>query len=188
MAMAASLHLLLLSPPNLTPNSLLPPLRTSIKTTYKYSKPCPSQFSSSSINPSYRAGRNPRFVCRAAEYKFPDPIPEFAQAVRLPHFLLYTWLLWLNISSSFICMYVQEIEKFRSHLITKFSKKQELFGDSVEEVVAVCTEVPPPSYYSFPCPIHHLNFDITSLKNIVDSSHTFIAFSFCSPSVNCMDS
>lgn len=52
-------------------------------------------------------------ICRAAEYKFPDPIPEFAQV---------------------------ETEKFRTHLLNKFSKK-DIYGDSVEEVVGICTEI-----------------------------------------------
>ncbi|KAJ4973915.1 hypothetical protein NE237_007089 [Protea cynaroides] len=52
-------------------------------------------------------------VCRAAEYKFPDPIPEFAES---------------------------ETEKFSSHLRKKLSKKA-IFGDSVEEVVGICTEI-----------------------------------------------
>ncbi|CAI9756265.1 unnamed protein product [Fraxinus pennsylvanica] len=57
--------------------------------------------------------RNHSFICRAAEYKFPDPIPEFADA---------------------------ETEKFRTHLIKKLSKK-DMFGESVEEVVGICTEI-----------------------------------------------
>nr|XP_043633869.1 protein PLASTID REDOX INSENSITIVE 2, chloroplastic-like [Erigeron canadensis] len=52
-------------------------------------------------------------IVKAAEYKFPDPIPEFAEA---------------------------ETEKFRSHLIEKLSNK-EVFEDSVDEVVDVCTEI-----------------------------------------------
>ncbi|KHG06507.1 Aspartyl/glutamyl-tRNA (Asn/Gln) amidotransferase subunit B [Gossypium arboreum] len=48
-----------------------------------------------------------------AEYKFPDPIPEFADA---------------------------ETDKFRSHLLNKLSKK-DFYGDSFEEVVGICTEV-----------------------------------------------
>ncbi|XP_057421751.1 protein PLASTID REDOX INSENSITIVE 2, chloroplastic-like [Lotus japonicus] len=54
-----------------------------------------------------------RFVIRAAEYKFPDPIPEFADA---------------------------ETEKFKSHLLNKLSKR-DIYGDSVGEVVGVCTEI-----------------------------------------------
>lgn len=54
-----------------------------------------------------------RITCRAAEYKFPDPIPEFAEA---------------------------ETEKFKNHLLNKLSKK-DYFGDSVEEVVKICTEI-----------------------------------------------
>ncbi|KAG9135928.1 hypothetical protein Leryth_021173 [Lithospermum erythrorhizon] len=57
--------------------------------------------------------RNARLTCRAAEYKFPDPIPEFADA---------------------------ETEKFKTHLINKLSKK-DIFGDSIEDVVGVCTEI-----------------------------------------------
>ncbi|WZZ57095.1 hypothetical protein YC2023_057202 [Brassica napus] len=52
------------------------------------------------------------FVCRAAEYKFPDPIPEFAEA---------------------------ETKKFRDHMTKKLSKR-DLFEDSVDEIVGVCTE------------------------------------------------
>ncbi|CAM8979983.1 unnamed protein product [Rhodiola kirilowii] len=55
-----------------------------------------------------------RFVCRAAEYKFPDPIPEFADA---------------------------ETEKFRDHLMNKLTKKVERYGNSAKEVVGVCTEI-----------------------------------------------
>ncbi|XP_054823816.1 protein PLASTID REDOX INSENSITIVE 2, chloroplastic [Prosopis cineraria] len=54
-----------------------------------------------------------RFITRAAEYKFPDPIPEFADA---------------------------ETTKFRNHLLKKLSKK-DMYGESVEEVVGVCTEI-----------------------------------------------
>ncbi|KAJ1406134.1 hypothetical protein SESBI_25303 [Sesbania bispinosa] len=54
-----------------------------------------------------------RLVTRAAEYKFPDPIPEFADA---------------------------ETEKFKSHLLKKLSKK-DIYGESVKEVVGVCSEV-----------------------------------------------
>ncbi|ONK81797.1 uncharacterized protein A4U43_C01F32970 [Asparagus officinalis] len=55
-------------------------------------------------------------ICRAAaEYVFPDPIPEFAEA---------------------------ETEKFRTHLFEKLAKKKkDLFGDSIEEVVRVCAEI-----------------------------------------------
>ncbi|KAL5539013.1 hypothetical protein UlMin_043909 [Ulmus minor] len=53
-------------------------------------------------------------ICKAAaEYKFPDPIPEFAEA---------------------------ETEKFRAHLLKRLSKK-EIYEDSVEDVVDVCTEI-----------------------------------------------
>ncbi|XP_042049022.1 protein PLASTID REDOX INSENSITIVE 2, chloroplastic-like [Salvia splendens] len=53
-------------------------------------------------------------ICRAEkEYKFPDPIPEFAES---------------------------ETEKFKSHLQKKLAKK-DMFGDSLDEVVGVCTEI-----------------------------------------------
>ncbi|GLT36500.1 hypothetical protein SLA2020_108730 [Shorea laevis] len=60
--------------------------------------------------PSFSSSKS---ICRAAEYKFPDPIPEFADA---------------------------ETEKFRTHLLKKLSKK-DMFGDSMEEVVGICTEI-----------------------------------------------
>ncbi|KAK4429877.1 DNA polymerase lambda [Sesamum alatum] len=47
------------------------------------------------------------------EYKFPDPIPEFADS---------------------------ETEKFKTHLIKKLSKK-DMFGDSIDEVVGICTQI-----------------------------------------------
>ncbi|XP_059655998.1 protein PLASTID REDOX INSENSITIVE 2, chloroplastic [Cornus florida] len=72
-------------------------------------KKTPSQYpslfhSSSSFN---------NHVCRAAEYQFPDPIPEFAES---------------------------ETEKFRNHLLKELSKK-DTYGDSIEEVVGICTEI-----------------------------------------------
>lgn len=33
-----------------------------------------------------------RFICRAAEYKFPDPIPEFADAVSFPFLIALSYL------------------------------------------------------------------------------------------------
>uniref|UniRef100_A0A5B7AUG8 Uncharacterized protein n=1 Tax=Davidia involucrata TaxID=16924 RepID=A0A5B7AUG8_DAVIN len=52
-------------------------------------------------------------ICRAAEYEFPDPIPEFAES---------------------------ETEKFRTHLLKKLLKK-DIYGDSIDEVVGICTEI-----------------------------------------------
>ncbi|KAK3038648.1 hypothetical protein RJ639_027311 [Escallonia herrerae] len=69
--------------------------------------------SSAVLNPSLSNKRSPKLICRAAEYKFPDPIPEFAEA---------------------------ETEKFRTHLLKKLSKK-DIYGDSVQEVVEICTEI-----------------------------------------------
>lgn len=53
------------------------------------------------------------FICKAAEYKFPDPIPEFAES---------------------------ETEKFKTHLVKKLSKK-DVYGDGLDEVVSICTEI-----------------------------------------------
>ncbi|XP_052172777.1 protein PLASTID REDOX INSENSITIVE 2, chloroplastic-like [Diospyros lotus] len=66
-----------------------------------------------SLHPSPRRSSSRLSFRAAAEYKFPDPIPEFADA---------------------------ETEKFRNHLIKKLSKK-DMFGDSLEEVVGICTEI-----------------------------------------------
>lgn len=56
-----------------------------------------------------------RLLCRAAEYVFPDPIPEFTEA---------------------------ETNKFRAYLLERLTKKKkDLFGDSIEEVVGVCAEI-----------------------------------------------
>nr|XP_048321513.1 protein PLASTID REDOX INSENSITIVE 2, chloroplastic-like [Ziziphus jujuba var. spinosa] len=62
-----------------------------------------------------RLASTSKHICRAAatEYKFPDPIPEFADA---------------------------ETEKFRNHLLTKLSKR-DIYGDSVDQVVRICTEI-----------------------------------------------
>ncbi|CAD6225085.1 unnamed protein product [Miscanthus lutarioriparius] len=67
-----------------------------------------------------RRPRPGKFVCRRAknagyeDYKFPDPIPEFAE---------------------------QETSKFREHMAWRLEqKKEDYFGDHVEEIVDICTE------------------------------------------------
>ncbi|KAL8150205.1 hypothetical protein V2J09_020013 [Rumex salicifolius] len=65
-----------------------------------------------SLNSSFSSRRMQ--ICRAAEYKFPDPIPEFAEA---------------------------ETEKFKSYLLKKLGKKEDIFGDSLDEVIGICTEI-----------------------------------------------
>ncbi|XWS34864.1 hypothetical protein CRYUN_Cryun21dG0073800 [Craigia yunnanensis] len=73
-----------------------------------------STYPSISKNPTpFLLSSSTKFICKAAEYKFPDPIPEFADA---------------------------ETDKFRTHLLKKLSKK-DIYGDSVEEVVGICTEI-----------------------------------------------
>ncbi|KAG9446433.1 hypothetical protein H6P81_012561 [Aristolochia fimbriata] len=66
------------------------------------------------IPDSHSSLPSPKQLCRAAEDDFPDPIPEFAEA---------------------------ETEKFRTHLVNRLSKKPDIFGDSVDEVVTICTEI-----------------------------------------------
>lgn len=68
-----------------------------------------------------RRPRLAKFVCRRAksagyeDYKFPDPIPEFAE---------------------------QETSKFREHMSWRLEqKKEDYFGDHVEEIVDICTEI-----------------------------------------------
>ncbi|WOL12143.1 ankyrin repeat domain-containing protein, chloroplastic [Canna indica] len=64
---------------------------------------------------SPHAPRRPELLlCRAAEYKFPDSIPEFATA---------------------------ETNKFKAHMLARLTKKKKYFGGSVGEVVDVCTEI-----------------------------------------------
>ncbi|OAY64652.1 hypothetical protein ACMD2_07898 [Ananas comosus] len=57
---------------------------------------------------------HPHLLCRATEYKFPDPIPEFADA---------------------------ETDKFRTHMLARLTEKNQYFGDFVEEIVDICTEI-----------------------------------------------
>ncbi|KAF8399314.1 hypothetical protein HHK36_015179 [Tetracentron sinense] len=67
------------------------------------------------LSPSFlfSSSSSSKQICRAAEYQFPDPIPEFAEA---------------------------ETDKFRTHILKKLSKK-DIYGDSIEEVVGICTEI-----------------------------------------------
>ncbi|KAM5566694.1 protein PLASTID REDOX INSENSITIVE 2, chloroplastic [Rosa sericea] len=79
-----------------------------------YSFPTVKVSSSLSQRFSIRYLSSKRQICRAAaEYRFPDPIPGFADA---------------------------ETDKFRTHLLNKLSKK-DVYEDSVEEVVGICTEI-----------------------------------------------
>lgn len=110
------------------------------------SAPPPSSFRRSSLFPR----RSDRLLCRAAEYKFPDPIPEFALDVRAhipPCFFGFNYSIYalglvgdsLHLPSFFFL--VQETTRFRTHMLQRLTKKKEYFGDSVGEVVDVCTEV-----------------------------------------------
>eukprot|EP00262_Sarcandra_glabra_P010494 TRINITY_DN25777_c0_g1_i1.p1 TRINITY_DN25777_c0_g1~~TRINITY_DN25777_c0_g1_i1.p1 ORF type:complete len:202 (-),score=23.55 TRINITY_DN25777_c0_g1_i1:362-967(-) len=83
-------------------------LRFIIKKTRRSNK-----ISSSWSAPPPRTRKRQQHVCKAGEYVFPDPIPEFAHS---------------------------ETDKFRTHLLKKLSKK-DIYGESVEEVVGICTEI-----------------------------------------------
>ncbi|KAL5063154.1 hypothetical protein RYX36_024891 [Vicia faba] len=107
MASTSSLSLFLIP----SASSSIPSLCLSQTTTK-----CKQRFSFPSLNRKLATlpfSSTKRPVTRAAEYKFPDPIPEFADS---------------------------ETEKFKSHLLNKLSKK-DVFEESVEEVVGVCTEI-----------------------------------------------
>ncbi|KAF7065397.1 hypothetical protein CFC21_071502 [Triticum aestivum] len=85
------------------------------------SRPAPSTRPSGHLRLRSRPPRPARVVCRRAknaaleDYKFPDPIPEFAE---------------------------QETSKFREHMTWRLEqKKEEYFGEHVEDIVDVCTEV-----------------------------------------------
>ncbi|XP_048530151.1 protein PLASTID REDOX INSENSITIVE 2, chloroplastic [Triticum urartu] len=85
------------------------------------SRPAPSTRPSGHLRLRSRPPRPARVVCRRAknaafeDYKFPDPIPEFAE---------------------------QETSKFREHMTWRLEqKKEQYFGEHVEDIVDVCTEV-----------------------------------------------
>ncbi|EPS58600.1 hypothetical protein M569_16210 [Genlisea aurea] len=112
-ASASSVPLFLLLPSS-SSSSSKPSISIQIRNPtprYPHTKPHKiSKLTSHLIN-----NRSSSFRCRAEkEYKFPDPIPEFADA---------------------------ETEKFRTHLASKLSKKEDIFGDSVDEVVEICTNI-----------------------------------------------
>ncbi|EEC84508.1 hypothetical protein OsI_31201 [Oryza sativa Indica Group] len=78
-----------------------------------------------------RAPRPADFVCRRAknaaydDYKFPDPIPEFA---------------------------AQETSKFKEHMMWRLEqKKDDYFGEHVEEIVDVCTEASSCNFCTIAC-------------------------------------
>ncbi|XP_010913506.1 protein PLASTID REDOX INSENSITIVE 2, chloroplastic isoform X1 [Elaeis guineensis] len=115
----ASLSPLLPSLPHHLPSSSLLFTRRRLSST----PPLPSRFHRSfplispSLPPFSSLPHSIQLLCRAAEYaeyKFPDPIPEFAEA---------------------------ETSKFRIHMLQRLTKKNEYFGDHVEEIVGICTEI-----------------------------------------------
>lgn len=94
-------------------SSLPPPSSKVFSSSYARSASLCRTRSSPSFDRLASKPRGANHICKAAEYKFPDPIPEFAD---------------------------EETEKFRGHLLKKLSKK-DLFSDSVDEVVGICTEI-----------------------------------------------
>ncbi|KAI3853472.1 hypothetical protein MKX03_010368 [Papaver bracteatum] len=101
---SSSTSVSLFSSPSKSSSSLSFPLTLKRTTT----SPSPSP----SVLFSFFSSKNKQ-ISGASEYKFPDPIPEFAEA---------------------------ETEKFRANLIKKLTKK-DIYGDSIEEVVGICTEI-----------------------------------------------
>ncbi|KAJ8637269.1 hypothetical protein MRB53_011536 [Persea americana] len=95
--------------------SFSPPPRLSVVYSLRFQYPSAS-ITTPPTQPSLSFSLQRKRLCRAAEsaeYVFPDPIPEFADS---------------------------ETEKFRAHLLKKLPKK-DIFGDSVNEVVEICTEI-----------------------------------------------
>lgn len=112
---------------------------------------------SASMGLRLRSGRPcvGKFVCRRAknagyeDYKFPDPIPEFAEQVSLPLPLppaesgpiLVLLLFFFLMAHILFWGAFQETSKFREHMAWRLEqKKEDYFGDHVEEIVDVCTE------------------------------------------------
>lgn len=98
-----------------------------------------------------RAPRPADFVCRRAknaaydDYKFPDPIPEFAAQVSNSPSVDWSFLLAAQLadSSLFFLFFgvFQETSKFKEHMMWRLEqKKDDYFGEHVEEIVDVCTE------------------------------------------------
>ncbi|XP_019170813.1 PREDICTED: protein PLASTID REDOX INSENSITIVE 2-like isoform X1 [Ipomoea nil] len=99
------------SPPLLLPSSSSSMNRISASSSFK----CELRRKQINVSPSRSRNQKPyRLVCRASEYKFPDPIPEFAEA---------------------------ETEKFRNHLLERLPRKKDIYGDSIEEIVGICSEI-----------------------------------------------
>lgn len=98
-----------------------------------------------------RRRRPAKFECRRAknagyeDYKFPDPIPEFAEQVRLqslpPAGLEHCLILPLRLLSDARPFPFQETSKFRDHMAWRLEqKKDDYFGEHVEEIVDICTQ------------------------------------------------
>ncbi|XP_004509869.1 protein PLASTID REDOX INSENSITIVE 2, chloroplastic-like [Cicer arietinum] len=108
----ASIHFLI---PSSTHNSSSLPSLCFSQTHFNSIK-CKQRFSFPSLNTNLATlpfSSTQRHITKASDYKFPDPIPQFADS---------------------------ETEKFKNHLLNKLSKK-DIYEESVEEVVGVCTEI-----------------------------------------------
>ncbi|KAI4990690.1 protein PLASTID REDOX INSENSITIVE 2, chloroplastic [Hordeum vulgare subsp. vulgare] len=102
-------------------SAALNPIILPISSSPRPSKPAPSTRPSGHLRLRSRPPGPARVVRRRAknaafeDYKFPDPIPEFAE---------------------------QETSKFREHMTWRLEqKKEDYFGEHVEDIVDVCTEV-----------------------------------------------
>ncbi|RXH79661.1 hypothetical protein DVH24_040808 [Malus domestica] len=139
MSWATVTPLLSLPPPKLHPSSsiLSPSSSTSSIPSVRVLTTRSIHFSSTSPFLSLRKQQ----ICRAAgEYKFPDPIPEFADSVSFCVILLVSFPKRFDFLFDLSIFRVQETEKLRTHLLNKLSKK-ETYEDSVEEIVGICTEI-----------------------------------------------
>lgn len=98
-----------------------------------------------------RRRRPAKFECRRAknagyeDYKFPDPIPEFAEQVSLsvlpPVGLEHCLILPQRSLSDARPFLFQETSKFREHMAWRLDqKKDDYFGEHVEEIVDICTQ------------------------------------------------
>lgn len=147
-----NINILSVSRSPLRSNFAFPHLSSALPNSFSPTFP-PSASAASSLGS--RSPKSPFPLCRAAEYVFPDPIPEFAEAVSYL-FTFFNYILYIygrkrkltdfciqfQASVSDGILGFQETNKFRAHLIERLTKKKkDLFGDSIEEVVRVCTEV-----------------------------------------------
>lgn len=107
--------------------------------------PCSSTLSAKPISQSVFA--NPLRASPPRQYVYPNPIPEFAEAVSTTAFVTVNACMWIFlVFTRFLCCIViyvllQETQKFRAELLRKLLKDKDTFGDELDEVIDVCAEV-----------------------------------------------